>query len=71
MSFEDIGDVLEEVGDPDTPLLEKPRIVPGTKVFYETGPCTITLIDEEWSMVQVDENGKLVWLHRSLITRMS
>ena len=46
------------------------RIVPGVKVFYETGPCTVNLVDEAWNMVQVDENGKLVWLHRSLITRV-
>ena len=69
--FEDIGDVLEGDGYPCRPLLPASRIVPGSKVFYETGPCTVKVIDENWNMVQVDENRKLVWILRELITRVN
>ena len=68
--FEDIENIEEGVEPPARSCLPASQIVPGAKVFYETGPCTVKLVDEDWNMVQVDENGKLVWILRDLITRV-
>jgi len=37
----------------------------------EVGPCQVTsLNDLGWHMVQIVENGKWAWVHRSLLTRV-
>ena len=57
----------EELGTP---------ITVGSSVFYrlpgkpEVGPCRVTLLDEGWHLAQIVENGKWVWVHRCLITRV-
>ena len=58
-------------------LPDAPACLVGTQVWYqipgspEKGPCRVTsLNDLGWNMVKIVENGKWVWVHRSLITRV-